>query len=130
MIIITVLTLASLVFLTYHYLQYLKVKSSSPGYGKTKFARFLFLGFIAVIGISNIFAEAVFELLQLKKPENLEWQAFAAYAVMAIAYAIMFRPVNEQTGDAVDFGTSNVVNYKNTIDTQVNHLGGGNKGGK
>lgn len=117
--VLALLILLSFVYLCTQYMKYLRVRSANPGYGAQKAAGYLFLALIAVIGISNIFAEAIFELLGLDKPENFEWLALAAYAVMATAMAIIFRP---QQPDKVDFGTGNIVNYKNEIKNQTNKL--------
>lgn len=91
-----ILVIGLFAFLVYQYFQFRKAQANTPGYARRKAIYLLFLGFIALIGISNVFADALFELLKLEKPENFELMSFLAYVAFAIATAVIMRPGKQE----------------------------------
>ena len=69
----------------YKGIDYLKATRGTEGYAKRKIFSYLFLAFMALIGITTVFADALFEFLGLHKPAQFEWLALAAFAILAYA---------------------------------------------
>ncbi len=82
---------SSFVFLAYHYISYMKTAHVSPGHALKKAAFYLFSGFVLLVSISNIFADAIFEILGLTKPANYEIMSFLGYCVFAAAIVMIFK---------------------------------------
>jgi len=51
---------------------------------------YLFSGLVTVVGISTIFAEAIFEFLGLNQPAHFQWTALVAYLGFCAATAFIF----------------------------------------
>lgn len=114
------LLLTGLIFLTYKYIEYLKARSTTPGYTQRKVAGFLFLGFITLVGISNVFAEALFEMLELSKPKHFEAYAFGTYVVMAIALVLLTRRTGEVESNSPQVGGTVVNNFSTVKEQTIN----------
>ena len=87
------------VLIAYWYIGYLKSTRGTEGYAKRKAISLLFLGFMALIGITTVFADALFEYLGLTKPANFEWLAFAAYVVFALSTVFIMKSGNRNTSE-------------------------------
>jgi len=96
---IITLIIIGFVLISYWYIGYLKVTRGTEGYAKRKATGRLFLGFMALIGITTVFADALFEFLGLTKPANFEWLAFAAYVVFALATVFIMKRENRNTSE-------------------------------
>lgn len=72
-------------FLAYHYIQYLKAITGTENYARRRAIALLFLAFITMVGISSVFAEAVFEAMGLNKPINYEIISLVGYFIFAFA---------------------------------------------
>ncbi len=76
--------------LIYQYFQVLKVSRSRDDYGRVKVITRLVAAFILLLGISSIFADAIFEFLGLTKPQNYEVFTLTGFTILCIAsYLIM-----------------------------------------
>ena len=98
------IVLLGLIFLVYKWIEMKKAVSTTDGYAQRKAVFYLFSAFIALIGITSIFAEAIFEMLGLRKPEQFEWYALAAYVAFCLATAIIFKGKNgdKETGAKIN----------------------------
>lgn len=99
---LVILVIAGIVFLFYHWIQYLKSVRRSEGYAKRRAVSLLFVGLISVIGISSIFADALFELLGLDRPLYFELISIAAYAIFAIATVLIMKTQKENTSQPLE----------------------------
>lgn len=91
---ITILIIAGVIYLAAQYINYLKAVNTTPDAPRRKAVSFLLMGFISLISVTTIFADAIFELLGLEKPAQFEWMAFAAFVVFAIVTAYIFKQRN------------------------------------
>ncbi len=107
-IILIILLLAGL---AYAYIQYLKKRAGTEGYPKIRAVNALLYGFLAIVGISSLLADVLFEALDLNKPAQFEWLSFGAYAIFAVVTGwIMTRG---KQGKQVHYGSGDIVGTKN-----------------
>jgi len=80
-----IFVIIGLFWLASKWLSYLKATRGTEGYAKRRIFFYLFMAFITLTGITSIFANALFELLELEKPVQFEWMSFGAFVILAFA---------------------------------------------
>ena len=86
--IIGLIVVAVFIYLVKEWFDYKKVAVETKSYPQTLALLYLFLGFMAFMGISSLSSEVtayLFSLVGMTTPEHFEWEAMAAYIVFAVA---------------------------------------------
>ena len=89
--IITILIIISIVFLGYHFIDYLKVTRGTDGFAKRRVIYYLFAGFIILSSISSLLADTICKFLQVESCQSFQYLSFAAYIVLAISSVLIFK---------------------------------------
>lgn len=74
--------------------------AAAPGYGKRMGVFYLLSAFTILVGITTVFADALFELLGLDKPAHFELMAFVAFGIFCAAAVLILRDKGEPSQSA------------------------------
>ena len=86
-----ILVIVALTFLGWKYIEYLKATRGTKGFAMRKMAYYLFIAFMSFIGITNVFADALFEFLKLEKPQHFEIISLIAFVFLCVAFVLIAR---------------------------------------
>jgi hypothetical protein len=75
----------------------LKISRQKDDYGKVKVVSMLFGAFVLLLGVSSIFADAIFEFLGLEKPQAFEILSLISFSILCLfSFLIMDIKVIQQ----------------------------------
>jgi len=108
--ILKLISILGLIFLGYHFINYLKVTRGTEAFAKRKAIFYLFSGLILIGGISSILADSICDLLSLNNCQSFQYLTFAAYIVFAIASVKLFNNTDSKSVSNVHHGSGDVIN--------------------
>lgn len=113
---IILIVIVGIIILVKEWLKFRTVAVSSPDYGKRKAVHYLLFAFLTFTAISSVFADALFELLNLKKPHSFEVYSLVAFGLLCLATVLIFRSTpknNQNDGKGMTMTGSNFLgNFK------------------
>lgn len=114
--------------LVYQYFQVLKVSRQKDDYGKIRAVSILFGAFVMLLGISSVFADAIFEFLGLVKPKAYEIFSLIAFTILCLFSYLIMNVKSTQYKTRSNYSSGSVFDYEKISinNTQNNNMNNSN----